>query len=236
VRDIPIRGTTPARDIVLDTSKIAKQLSGSPVFSETGDLVGVVVGGGEKEGMAVSYDLVRSELAAANVPRDFAGDVASLWLIGAPTGSTLRVDRGPPEPIREIMELAPGTGRSITVENAGAFEPATTTVDLVNDTVIRRCVNLTTPGARRFASVRWPLFWSSVGVSLIGIATGIVAWRTHQEFDAMPSRALYDDVAMENTAADALMVTGALGLTAFGLGHAIWTPRSKSSISECGQY
>ena len=235
VREILLRGTTPEHDILLDTSKVVRQLSGAPVLSDQGELIGMITGGSPSEGLAASYAVIRAELANAKIPRDFAGEVASLLLKGAPPGSTLAVDGATPEPVRDINELAPGKRRNIVVANVGDYEPATAVVDLLSEATVRRCVTLTRPGDRRFARWRWPVFWTSLAVGAAGAVTGVVSWQTHRSFDSMPTRSSYDSVRVENIVADSLMGAGLLGLTAFGLGHARWTPRERSEIGECTQ-
>ncbi len=242
---LPVKNTVTAlwvegNRIALHTDLIERGMSGAPVFSDTGELVGIET---ERQGeqrhqiaWIVKYDEVRNELRQAGVPFDLAGDVCDIHFHGYPAGSTVSVGIEPPELIRTPHPFQPGR-HMITVANDDGYQPATAVVDLPPDGSVTCRVTLTRWRDRAFAKTRWPLFIASAGLVVAGAVVLGVASHTQSDFNQMPTAAGYNEVYDENRAANVLLWGGVAGLAAFGIGHAVFTAAPASSLggAGCGQ-
>jgi hypothetical protein len=221
--------------IMVQTGVLEPRMSGAPVFSETGELVGMAVKreSAEQEiAWVANYGAIRTALRHARVPFGLAGDVCDLTLKGYPLGSTVAVGDNPPEIIRDPTPVEPGT-RMITVANSDGYAPAVGLVSLPNDGSVVRCVTLTRRSDRLFGRTRWWLLGGASSVVVAGLVVGGLALESHHQFDVAPTTTGYQNVQTENLAADIMLATGLAGLSIFGLGHVFWTPAHESSIHDC---
>ena len=143
-----------------------------------------------------------------------AADQSSvLTVTGAPEGATVKAgdQRIGTIPLT-IGTLEPGT-LNLLIE-APAHEPWLTQVLLEPGAATRVEVRLVSLDAERFRWLRWLGYGFGAATLAAGGATGIDAIVTRSAFDAAPSRATYDQVALLNPLADGLMIGGVIAIVA----------------------
>jgi hypothetical protein len=224
--------------MTVQTDIVQKEMSGSPVFTETGELVAIAsahLAGKAPVAFLTNYRVVRERLRQASVDAQFAGDFAVLELAGAPPGSSYSVDDGPTLVLDDRPNLLPPGERQIQVANTDGYEPAWIRLNLEPEKHVKKCVTLTREGDRRAAKWRKPLLWTMGSLFVASAAVGGYALYEHAQFDDMPSSDALNYTNKANFAADGALILGTASLVLIGVGYIFWTPREASSIHDCGR-
>jgi hypothetical protein len=217
IRRIKVNSWTDAR-MSLDTSRVFGGMSGAPLFSDRGELVGMVVttrqeSSGDnvsREAFAIKYDDIKAQLRDIKIQGNMAADFAELVVETEPPDVTLWVDGYRQEP-RDNYQLKPGP-TTLKLEKPD-YPVWTGAVTLEEDCSILRG-KLPSRWERRFAAARWPLWGLTAGLTATaGLSYGKFR-ASRNSFYEMPSRARLDEANRWNTAA---VVAGGLALLSGGL-------------------
>ena len=214
--------------------------SGSPLFTRTGEIAGILRSGSSGDGFASDFVAVIKSPRFKGVPFNLAGLYSEVQLKGYPSGSLLTIN-GKPESVINLaaspQRLSLQPGRTRLALAAPGYDPVEDEVTVVERESITRCVRLVTPLDRFVAKTKWPL----VGVTAaLAVSTGIAANVTSNakdDFYDMPTKAGLDDANFDVALTRGLLigtgVAGALTLLAFAQNHFSLSPRLRSTVESC---
>ncbi len=204
-------GTTPlTRAVAVGTLRVA--ISQAGYLDRSSD---VVVADGGTTNLAIT--LQRAALT-----------VATLSVTGTPASAVVRLDGRPVGAVpTSAGDLPPGHGRlEILAPN---HQPWAGDIPLEAGGATRITVQLAPETKRRWAGWKWVGYGTGGALLLAGAVVGQMAKTAKDDFYETPSVDKRDHWESLNHSADALLISGAVTVTATALAHWLWPkPRSSS--------
>lgn len=163
--------------------------SGSPIFSERGDVIGMAVA---DNALATKFSVILTKIDKDwEVPTNLVGPSSRLWFSDRLRGARLSIDRGPDVAL-ELPHPAPlGTvGLKLRIDNS------LDVTDTVNVEGTDMSCDVTM--SRWLARQRRKGLYTTIGLGIVTVAALVVAKTSHDSFGQSPSRSSYDDLRLFN--------------------------------------